>query len=745
MKLKIYNMAVNKHIGITVRYHRFHDGSVGVKKLLSWAYLLWLNFAFYCLGCRFLGKKPEAEIYEEKPLQTKLSETENYCRDHVCVDDYLDEVSSYDIVSFDIFDTLIIRPVAIPTDVFHMIGKELGIADFSSIRSWAEYDARMKHHMKTGNMEVDLQEIWDNLSQDVGLDAASGMALEQQIEEAICFANPFMKQVWDELIERGQHIVITSDMYLPKECIENILQKNGYTGFAKLYLSNEYQKSKADGKLYKELLADYPDKRIIHIGDNVHSDVEMAKKAGLATMHYQNINKNMLLYRPYDMSALIGSAYRGIVSTYLYNGLNKYSMEYEYGFIYGGLFVLGYCNFIHDYVTKNDIDKILFLSRDGDILMQVYRELYPDDELAYAYWSRKAATKMEAYFDKHDFFRRFIYHKLNQDYTIRDILKSMELEFLIDELPDWECIYTEKALKDESDSKELAIRQLEQDDNITNKSKVKEKIERDFSEELLAKKRKKNFINLRPDDELTNKNGYLLRQFIEAKWDKVLAHYSDQMEATKRYYQNLIGDCHKIAAVDIGWAGSGAMVLRHLIRHEWQMDCDLVGIIAGTNTIHNSEPDASEVFLQSGELVSYLYSQSHNRDLLKKHDPNRDYNVYWELLLSSPTPQFVGFYTGNQVYASDAEGTDAGGVQYAADIDVTLRFGKYDANLDGICDVQQGIRDFVNEYHTRFKEFPYMERISGRDAYAPMLVAASHDEKYLKAIAKKFALKINVD
>ncbi len=38
-----------------------------------------------------------------------------------------------------------------------------------------------------------------------------------------------------------------------------------------------------------------------------------------------------------------------------------------------------------------------------------------------------------------------------------------------------------------------------------------------------------------------------------------------------------------------------------------------------------------------------------------------------------------------------------------------------------------------------------MFNISGRDAYAPMLVAASHNERYLKAIEKRFDLKINVD
>ena len=85
---------------------------------------------------------------------------------------------------------------------------------------------------------------------------------------------------------------------------------------------------------------------------------------------------------------------------------------------------------------------LLFLARDGDILRRVYQKLYPDDRTVYVYWSRKAATKLMADEDKHDFFRRFIYHKVNQKVSIGDALRSMELEKLIPELSAWPEIWT---------------------------------------------------------------------------------------------------------------------------------------------------------------------------------------------------------------------------------------------------------------------------------------------------------------
>ena len=433
----------------------------------------------------------------------------------------------------------------------------------------------------------------------------------------------------------------------------------------------------------------YQGKSLIHMGDNVHSDYKMAKNAGLRVYLYPNINKNTMLYRPFDMSYLIGSAYRALVSSHIYNGLGNYSMEYEYGFIYGGLFVLGYCHFIHEYCRDNSIDKVIFLSRDGDVVKKVYDYLYPDDNTEYALWSRKVATKLLADFDKHDYFRRFIYHKVNQHYSVRQILKAMELEDFCDYLVEWPSIWNIWCVKHPT----RTVRKYE---------------------------------SLCAEDELTDRNAYLVRILIETYWDRVLAKYSEQNVAAGLYYSKMLNGCKKVAAVDIGWAGSGALSINMLANKSWGLSCSVIGIVAGTNTVNNAEPDATEYLRQSGKLVAYLYSASDNRDLWKKHDPNKDYNVFWELILGSPTPGFNGF-------------------KLSSSGEVEFEFGKMDTNIEEIQDVQNGIIDFAKLYHSRWRDYSYMETVSGRDAYAPMLVATSFNEKYLKEIRKRFDFAINVE
>lgn len=760
MRTRIYNTLVNKHLGITYRYHKSHDGSTGVMKLFSWLYLLWLNFAYYFLFMRFLGKLPEVQPYESKRLPTKHSESQLYHRDcarkfPLSIEAYVEKLSKYEIISFDIFDTLIFRPFSLPTDLFRIVGEKLGILDFTNIRAWAEWDARLKCNEKNGHMEVTLADIYDNLEKDLGCSSKFGQDVEIEAELSLCYANPFMLEVWNRLLQMGKRIIVVSDMYLSSEVLARMLEQNGYKGYDKLYVSCEYGKNKAKGNLYRQVLSDFGLKKakiapytIIHVGDNEHSDRNMAMANGIDNLLYPRIDKNAILYRPFDMSFIVGSAYRGLVTNHIYNGCNSFSMEYEYGYIYGGLFVTGYCSFIHDYCRQHDVDKILFLSRDGDILKQAYELLYPDDikKTEYVYWSRKAATTLMANEDKHDYFRRFIYHKVNQEYSIAKILESMGLSKLTDELDDWYDIWLERTRHKEQEAKSLAYKKLQEDESIEKGSekwnRMQKHLEKKFSNEKLEKNRKRDFIELKAETILTDRNAYLLRRFIEAKWDKVIDIYHTNQLAAKRYYGQVLYGASSAVAVDIGWAGSGAMALSHLTEKVWNIPCKITGIIAGTNTLHNQEPDASEPFLQSGKLVAYLYSQNHNRDLLKKHDLNKGYNIFWELLLSSPTPQFAGFYDGKLPATKTKK--NYGGDVYLKESDITLRFGKYDDNLDGIKEVQSGILDFVKQYDEHFHKYPYMFNISGRDAYAPMLLAASHNEKYLKVIEKKFNLEINV-
>lgn len=666
MRLKIYNTLVNKHIGIRQRYHAMHDNSTGIKKAFSWLYLLWLNFAYYVLFQRGLANVQDIELYESKNLNTDGPESTPCALG--TPDELLEKLSKYDVISFDIFDTLIFRPFSAPTDLFFLIGQKLDYLDFKRIRMEAEHKARIKQFNQYGTYEVKLEDIWAILSEMTGLDAREGVALETEIELSMCYANSYMRRVFAGLISLGKHIVITSDMYLSKEILTDILSRNGYRGFEHLYVSCEIDLAKSDGQLFdyvkKECIEEYgKGVTFAHVGDNELSDVKNASSKGFAAFHYPNVNKNTIMNRAFDMSPIIGGAYRGVVNNRLYAGMDSMNMNQEFGYIYGGIFVMGYCTCIHRYVESHNIDKVLFLSRDGEIIKRIYDNMYPEDDTCYGYLSRLAAAKLSAEYMKYDFLRKMVYHKATNEKTMDQVLEAMEL----------------------------------------------------FDLKIKNGRRKLNYGNVE-----------LFIEFLNSNWDEVLNTYKPQRDAAGEWYKNLIGDAKSAVVVDIGWAGSGYVALKNLFEKEWNIDCKLTGFVAGTNSAHNAEPDMSETMLLDGSMISYLYSSMDNRDLYKKHDPAKDYNLYFELITSSPSPSFRGFYY-------DDKG------------DVELRFSKPEDNPEGIKDIWYGIETFVNDYRWHFSDFEYMFNISGRDAYAPMLLAASHDEKYLKAVYKNFNLKVSVE
>lgn len=668
MRVKLYNTLVNKVPGIRSRYQHLRKKVSGAGRIKCWLALFGWNFSYYVLRRRKIFEQSQKESLEKKKWNVSKSESSfSIQKDPQELAQYL---AQFDIISFDVFDTLIFRPFDRPADLFFFIGNQLKYPDFERIRKEMEWRAREKKYKEMQCREVTLDDIWTLMERETGISKEVGMQVEIGCEINYCFANPYMQKVIQILKSWNKKIIITSDMYLREVQIRQLLELCGYGKFDNYFVSCEHGKSKGDKGLY-ELIKNKFGKQLsyVHVGDNEYSDQKKAREAGFVSIPYKNVNDAGKEYRCEDMSIITGSMYRGLVNSYLHNGLREYGKDYELGFVYGGLFAVGYCQFIHQCAEQNKVDKILFLARDGDILQKIYQLMYPEETTEYVYWSRKAATKLTAEHFRYDYFRRFLYHKINQDYTVESIFKSMQLEDLL---------------------------------------------------EAFCRETGYEFSSVLKEGTADCCKNYLLNH-----WDKVLEHYESESNAGKQYYQKILSGCRKVLAVDVGWAGSGAISLNYLVQQEWKINCEVLGVIAGTNTCHNAEPDTSETFLQTGQLISYFYSQRENRDLWKFHDLNRDHNLYLELLLSSPTPTFSGF-------------------SFDADQKVKLWFGDTDVNIDGIKQIQNGIIDFAKAWIRHFAHNRNMARISGRDAYAPLIVMLNH-KKYLEEINRMFYLNANVE
>lgn len=588
-KDKLYHFLVEKNPRIREEYQGYvnlHQDEHQKNRKKSWRLLLKLNWHY-----RILRRKKRLLPPPPPPPKGRLPYLDGAesMKDNRIIPMYFvkDHLLSADVISFDVFDTLIFRPFDDPKTLFVIMGEQLGIYDFYTIRVNAEREAREIAMVNKGNYEVTIDEIYEIVERKIGLDAKQGAALEFELEKKYCFANPYFKTVFKLLKEYNKPIVICSDMYLYSHQIDEILKNAGYDGYDEVIVSCENNASKRSGGLFELEKQKYPKKKIIHVGDNYNSDFLSAQKCGLDARHYVNVNAEGAKYRAEGLSALTGSLYNGIVNTTLLNGFDRYSPKYEFGFTYGGLYVLGYANWINETAKRDGVDKILFLARDGDVYSKVY-DMLPDHlDWEYFHWSRIVGMKTGVEENFNEFITRMIHHKaaaVNRP-RVTKLLESLELEFLIDEMPKY------------------GLKELE----------------------VINHENKKLVENM----------------FVDNK-ARIVEAYRDSIELTYDRIRRSIKGCKKVAIVDIGWAGSGPLGIKYIIENKLGVECKAECYLAASNHHIMQLPTAT---LMNGDVKVYMFSQMLNRINYDSHrNTNKTMNnLFLEMFTQACSPTFAGY------------------------------------------------------------------------------------------------------
>lgn len=489
-------------------------------------------------------------------------------------------LSTYDVISFDIFDTLVLRNLNEPADLFMLIGEKLNIFNFSNIRIRSEKEARDQKFASFNNREVTINEIYEKVAYYTGIDANVGIETELEVEFDMCYANPYFQRIVAILKSMGKRIYATSNMYIPSTMMKSLLKKCGYDGFEDIIVSCDYNCSKTNGELFKILKQKCKSSQIVHVGDNYIADVQGAGIAGIKGLHYKSCRDYGNEHRSPGMSALIGSGYRAIVNNYLHNGINSLTLLEEYGFIYGGVIALGFSNWIHRQAIVDQVDKILFLSRDGFIVNSVYSKAYNDIPAQYFYWSRIAAMRNVVAGEREPFLSRLFSERANKGDTLGDILALLGI-------------------------------------NPRNT-------------ELFNKK------GINADTILIAENVRIIIDYFVKNWDEICALLSDSHLNTLQYIKNSVGNSKKVAIVDVGWSGKNLYPLRKALK---SIGVDSCNYMLGTITGNQAATDTL-----SGTTKCYMFNSEYNRDIydrFRKESTGALEAV--EKLFSAAHPSFLGF------------------------------------------------------------------------------------------------------
>ncbi|MFN7093802.1 MAG: rhamnan synthesis F family protein [Burkholderiales bacterium] len=335
---------------------------------------------------------------------------------HKTKEQLIQELAHYDVISFDIFDTLITRATFEPDSIFKVlqskIYKQYNIADFMHKRKAAENSWRQKYNF---TRDCSIHDIYQELASIANIEIAICEKLKQmEINEELAVTLPrySIVEVLAYLKKLGKTIILISDMYLPKDIIIKLLTKNNIFNYDAVYISCNTQLRKDKGQVWQFMKAHYKQDKFIHVGDNETSDVKLADNLGIK---YYHIMSSQALFELTSLNSLHqANAQReygndillGLITAKIFNdpfALHKSAGRLvihdlqDFGYLFIGPVVLSFMHWLINALQKDAINNVLFLAREGCLLSRVYQLMLAKykQKLAQPYYfltSRRAAS-----------------------------------------------------------------------------------------------------------------------------------------------------------------------------------------------------------------------------------------------------------------------------------------------------------------------------------------------------------------
>lgn len=212
-------------------------------------------------------------------------------KNHYLLQTLCEEVNRYKVVSFDIFDTLILRRVLFPQDIYKILSEKVlerfQIRDFLYIRVNIEQEVRNN----SVEDEISIFQIYEEIHKkhsQIDCNQILNMELELELQNAVI--NPFVMEIYQAALKSNAEIWLLSDTYLPYETVEQILKSNKIQDYQKLYLSNCEKAGKYSGNMYHKILdsTGVKAKEWLHMGDNWENDVLVPRSFGITSCYIKS-------------------------------------------------------------------------------------------------------------------------------------------------------------------------------------------------------------------------------------------------------------------------------------------------------------------------------------------------------------------------------------------------------------------------------------------------------------------------
>jgi predicted HAD superfamily hydrolase len=317
------------------------------------------------------------EIQQNDYWNISIKDLEKACEEH-------------GIVSFDIFDTLVFRKTADPTDVFRIIADRIQEPALRASFPVARRNAELRCRTKFGPGLYNIFQIYDELVLGCNFLENIDYVIKLELETEVSIIEPRneMVQLFHSLCTRGKRVLLISDMYLDQNNLEPILAKCGIQNYEKIFVSCEQGASKETGALWNIVSTYLKSKKFLHIGDNPNADIEKASAAGADTFYilspdrmlkYSTINGIVEAEDNIGNSMALGFLYSKLFNDpfSLHNSKGKPLIQKAeiLGYCFFGPLVVCFMDWLKTQIENDKPEVILFTARDGYFFRALYKKL----------------------------------------------------------------------------------------------------------------------------------------------------------------------------------------------------------------------------------------------------------------------------------------------------------------------------------------------------------------------------------
>lgn len=440
------------------------------------------------------------------------------------------QVENYSIVSFDIFDTLLLRPFAHPEHLLDLVELELLQTIGTQAKNYKKRRIMAAKQCKEAltnshNQEVSLAEIIGFIDGFDDTQKAQALQVELEMEAKHLKANKTLVMMLKDFRQKGKKIIYSSDTHFDAEFIRNILIKeNIWEEGDVLYTSLDLKKNKANnGDLFLEILnrENINHDMLIHMGDNYRADYKMPVKHKISAYWLKNPisqdgSKDYSFFLLTQDKRGSNQTHNLSLATSLTLGLdNIYRSLQHKGLLYDiGYHILAplYLKIIFEikHVQEQQQNEIiLYLARDGYVLSKIH-DVFFDDNVKHRYFpaSRRLLCLPSANYDE---FKSIILGG-SRNRSIQSYLNGFS------------------------------------------------------APKVLIHALKQRFVDFKKT--LSKKEFYILRDIFEKHWPDIQKELNKEQENLLNFLEQELQAYNKIMIFDLGWKGSLLKKLQEIIPHK---------------------------------------------------------------------------------------------------------------------------------------------------------------------------------